>query len=407
MLNFFAALVYQKYRPKVIVVTGTAGKSVTVDFLYQALSKDASVYKTQYHKRHSVGIPLTFLLEKTFNPFKVLAKFLSFMIFPWYKKYPVYIVLEFGFENPKIVSYWAQRLDFDVLVITSIGDIPPFAEVFAGPESLQKKKELFARAIKPGGLIVLNGDDISVFEIGEHLQKIAADDNDPFSAEVVYFGITSDSAVRAENYEIVCEKNAWGSSFSLYTPQGTKDLFLQNIFGKGSVYSALATATVLLKQGYEFEHTCSLLLNLEALHHRMKLYRSRKGYIVLDNTFHISSASIWESLDVLSKMPGERKVCVIGDLLHTGKYALELHQKIGKIAADMCDVFVGIGVRSKFAVDEVKNKKGRAYSAVHFFEYQLKDIEAYLMQELQAGDVVLLAAPHELQLYHVSHTISL
>ena len=118
MLNWLATLVYQRYQPKLIVVSGTAGKSVTIALLRQILGDHQFIFWTRSFQNHRTGLALTFLLEKRLYPITVWVKALSLLVFPW--RYPEYLILEFGFERPRVVDYWLRTLKIDYLIITCL-----------------------------------------------------------------------------------------------------------------------------------------------------------------------------------------------------------------------------------------------------------------------------------------------
>src|SRR3989339_754419 len=56
-----AQLVIRKYKPKIIAITGSLGKTSTKDAVYAVLSKIAYVRKSEKSFNSEIGLPLTIL----------------------------------------------------------------------------------------------------------------------------------------------------------------------------------------------------------------------------------------------------------------------------------------------------------------------------------------------------------
>ena len=71
ILRWESELVLAKYKPKIIAITGSVGKTSTKDAVYAALSKIAYVRKSEKSFNSEIGLPLTILGVKNgwSNPF--------------------------------------------------------------------------------------------------------------------------------------------------------------------------------------------------------------------------------------------------------------------------------------------------------------------------------------------------
>ncbi|MDO8550362.1 MAG: Mur ligase family protein, partial [Ignavibacteria bacterium] len=84
-------LVLQKYKPKVIAITGSVGKTSTKDAVYAVLSGISYVRKSDKSYNSEIGLPLTILgiPNGWSNPFTWLQNILKgFWLFIWPHKYP-------------------------------------------------------------------------------------------------------------------------------------------------------------------------------------------------------------------------------------------------------------------------------------------------------------------------------
>src|SRR5436309_1664814 len=99
ILTLEAKMVLRRYKPKIVAVTGSVGKTSTKDAIYTALLPFAHVRKSAKSFNSDIGIPLTILgLPNAWNDG---AKWLSnicrgFMLAVKSHPYPEWLVLEVG-----------------------------------------------------------------------------------------------------------------------------------------------------------------------------------------------------------------------------------------------------------------------------------------------------------------------
>lgn len=397
MFNFLAKLIYLKYRPKILVVSGTAGKSLTIHIIKHFLEKKTKVYSTNYHKDHKKSIFLTFILESQYKPFSNFLKALKILLTKI--SYPEILIIEFGFEEPKVIDYWLKFLKLDYLIITSIGRIPAFSEVFAGPENIKKRKKRLIENLSVNGYAFINNDDISCLELVEKSKY-----------NVTYFGLSEDSDFRAENIELICNLESTpsicGTSFEINSKYGKRKIFLRNLFGKGIIYASLASCAILVHLGFNFEEICNYLEKFSGLKHRLNLIKSSKGYYILDDSFHLSEASFWQVIDIFKKIPAKRKIILLGDCLDSGKYALDFHFEAGEILSNICDFIITFGIRSKFTIDSAVAYGFEKENTKHFYNNQYHELLHFLDELLRPDDLILITGDKRLNLHKIVDFIS-
>ncbi len=88
---------------------------------------------------------------------------------------------------------------------------------------------------------------------------------------------------------------------------------------------------------------------------RLDIQKSEYGYTVINDCYNANYDSMKAALDCLSKMQGGRKIAVLGDMGELGEYATELHQKVGKVAAeDNVDILITVGTEAKQIAEAAK-----------------------------------------------------
>src|ERR1035437_7203536 len=161
-------LVLSKYKPKVIAITGSVGKTSTKDAIYAVLSKISYVRKSDKSYNSEIGLPLTILGVPNGwnNPIiwlKNIIKGLWLFIAP--HKYPKWLVLEVGIGKPGDMYTTTSWLKSDVVIITAIGETPVHIEFFNSRKHLIEEKSGLIKTLKKDGLLVLNADDEAVLGI--------------------------------------------------------------------------------------------------------------------------------------------------------------------------------------------------------------------------------------------------
>src|SRR3989338_5064811 len=116
-----------KYKPKVIAITGSIGKTSTKDAIYAVISKVSHVRKSEKSYNSEVGLSLTILGVSNGwnNPVLWIRNVLRGMwLYLSPHKYPKWLVLEVGVGKTGDMKRTASWLKADAVVITTIGDTP-------------------------------------------------------------------------------------------------------------------------------------------------------------------------------------------------------------------------------------------------------------------------------------------
>lgn len=385
MLKLLAKLIYLKHKPKIIIVAGTSGKTLTLSIINHIIKDHFTVFQTSYHKNHLLGAILTFLLsdEEGFlnNFFKGLKLLIS-------KFYPEYLLIEFGPERPKVIKRYFSWLKIKILVITSFGKIPAFVEYFAGPEKLLDEYKDLISLLKTDGVCIINSDDMTLVELKNKIFQ-----------QVLTFSL-KDGDVYAENEEFVCNFNNYpvicGTKFNLVFGKKTYPVFMKYLFGKGIIYSSLAAFLVAKLLNIKEEEIINDIESFSGIEGRGIIKRLSNGILVLDNSQHVSLASVQYSLEIIKKI-NRRKILVLGDILHLGELSYEAHSLIGE-KANFVDIFIAYGPRAIIAAESaIKNglEESRAVKLLHLDYERLLE---FLRENLKPEDAVLINGDPELKL---------
>jgi len=188
ILRIESKLILWKYKPKVVAITGSVGKTSTKDAVYAVISGISYVRKSEKSYNSEIGLPLTILgCSNGWNNFFLwlLNILKGFWLFVWPHKYPKWLVLEVGIGKPGDMYRTALWLKTDAVIITAIGETPSHIEFFDSRKHLIEEKSRLIKTLKKDGLLILNNDDETVSEMKEKTRN-----------RIVTFGFKEDSDIK-------------------------------------------------------------------------------------------------------------------------------------------------------------------------------------------------------------------
>ncbi|MCK5211467.1 hypothetical protein KAJ89_02075, partial [Candidatus Parcubacteria bacterium] len=103
-LKFLAKLIIKKYKPKIIGVTGSVGKTSVREAIYTVLKEKYSVRRSIKNYNNELGVPLTIINAEApgkniFGWLVVFYRALKLIIFKD-QNHPEILVLEMGVDKP-------------------------------------------------------------------------------------------------------------------------------------------------------------------------------------------------------------------------------------------------------------------------------------------------------------------
>jgi UDP-N-acetylmuramoyl-tripeptide--D-alanyl-D-alanine ligase len=396
LLQFEAKLVLKKYKPKIVAVTGSVGKTSTKDAIFTVLSTTFFVRKSSKSFNSEIGVPLTILgLPNAWNSpvgwLKNLFDGIALVLFP--HKYPEWLVLEVGADRPgdiKSVAFWLKP---EVSVITRLSDVPVHVEFFDSAEQVRLEKSQLVLATPKTGTVVLNGDDRLV----SSLRPMA-------KGRVLTYGTKNGSQVVGRDFGFLypptpVDTAAPVPATATAFPVGiyfTADIAgeqvmveIEGALGRQQMYSALAALSV----GHALN--VNLLKASEALRKhmappgRMNIIRGLNGSCIIDDTYNSSPVAATEALLTVKDIqaPG-RKIAMFGDMLELGAHSRTEHEKLGKRTAEVAAEIYTVGPRSKWIYNAAL-EAGFDKDRIFWFD-DSADAGLVLSERLQVGDVVLI-----------------
>jgi UDP-N-acetylmuramoyl-tripeptide--D-alanyl-D-alanine ligase len=411
ILTLESKLIIAKYKPFIVAVTGSVGKTTTKDAIFCVL-KDfvppggdpaGHVRKSEKSMNSELGLPLTIIGVPTAwrslsGWMKNIGTGLS-VIFD-HGDYPSCLVLEIGADHPGDIKKVGKWLHPDIAVITQVSDMPVHVEFFKSPAQVMEEKASLADAVKKGGTLVLFADDPKVAALSERVKGK--------DISVMTFGTAEGSTARGSEASFIYEDGApAGLSFKVDMDGNSVPVIMKNILGKTYMYPLLAAAAVAKARGMSAGAILKGLNEYQAPKGRMNIIKGLNGSTILDDTYNSSPDAVHAALETLKEVTTVgRKIAVLGDMMELGKYSVEQHHKIGREAAAVLGpsgILVAVGLRALAIADEAL-KSGMPAEAVHTFESS-DEAAAFLPTIVQPGDVILVKGSQSPRLERVSKAL--
>src|SRR3989344_3449317 len=400
MLTLEARAVLKKYKPKLIAITGSVGKTSTKDAVYDVLKTSFFVRKSEKSYNSEIGIPLTILgiTNAWGNPFlwvKNLLSGLALIVLP--SHYPQWLVVEVGLDKPGDVKRATRLFSPDILIYTRFADVPVHVENFSSPEALFAEKALLIDVLKQEGLLVLNQDDERILALKQRSRSM-----------VVTFGFDEKAMVRASHDETEYDKegNPLGAIFKINFDGSAVPIRLSNVFGKQYMYAALAAVAVGAYLKVNMITMVEALALFKTPPGRTKLLPAIKGAFIIDDTYNSSPVAAEAALQTLSQWSRDgKKIAVLGDMLELGKYAVEEHRRIGKVAGAAADMLLCVGARAQFIAEGALDG---GMSEKNIFQFNdAREAGKFLESKLGKGDVVLIKGSQSMRMERAVEEIML
>lgn len=389
-LRILAKLTLAKYRPGIIGVTGSVGKTSAKDAVYAVLRSVRKIRASSGNFNNEIGLPLTILGDwQKEGGFFFWCRVLLSSVFRLVIRvnYPELLILEYAVDRPGDLKYLLDIAKPQIGIITAVGDIPVHVEFYSGPDAVAKEKAHLVEALPAAGFAILNFDDEAVLDMKERTR-----------AHVITFGFGEGAEIRITNFENRMEDNRFaGINFKVEYGGSFVPIRLNNCFGKAQAYAAAAAAAVGLSFGMNLVRIAESLSYYESPSRRMKLLPGIKGTYILDDSYNASPLSMHAAIDTVKSFKYEgRKIGVLGDMLEIGKYTLDAHEAIGVLSTKVFDILITVGPRSKFIADAAF-KNGLAKKNIFSFD-TADEAKSKVQEVIRKGDLILIKASRAMAL---------
>ncbi len=383
IITLEAKLVLLRFKPKIIAITGSVGKTSTKDAVFSALSDSIHIRKNQKSFNSEIGVPLTILgLDNGYNDFfKWLTNIFEGLLVLFTKKYPERLVLEVGVDRPGDMEHMMRWIKIDIAIFTRFPNVPAHVEYFSSPKEVINEKKKMLLGVKPDGYVVLNADDSEVLKIKDVCKR-----------KVMTFGIENDADVKVSNEEIMYDSalRPTGVNFKVDYNKNSIPVKIKGVLGRQHIYPVLAGMICGIIEGITPVQVSEAMEKHQSAPGRMTILWGMKDSIIIDDSYNASPVAVQEALKVLGKIQSNgKKIAVLGDMSEIGKYTANEHKIIGKMVNDLhIDYLFTLGKRAEFFAEEAI-KTGMSVENIFIFN-EYGELTKKLKEVIEKGSIILI-----------------
>jgi UDP-N-acetylmuramoyl-tripeptide--D-alanyl-D-alanine ligase len=341
---------------RIVVVTGSVGKTGTKEALRLALASQGVIHASAASYNNHWGVPLSLCRCPAAAGFGVF---------------------EIGMNHAGEIEPLTRLVRPHVAIVTAIA--PVHLEFFASIEAIADAKSEIFLGLEPGGAAVINRDS-------GQFARLAANAARAGVARIVSFG----------------EHTAADASLLEWRPQADGSFVLARIFGREVTYTLGAPGRHLALNSLAVLATvCLLDADVEASAHALadiQAMRGRGGRLILpvpggnvtiiDESYNANPASMRAALALLGETNGpspRRRIAVLGDMLELGEHGPELHRGLAEdIIVDGVELVFCCGPLMKNLWDALPASRRGSYAS------NASELEAHVLAAARAGDIVMV-----------------
>lgn len=379
-LALFARAVIRRYHPKVIMISGSVGKTSTKDAVANVLSKQFYLRKSEKSFNSELGVPFT--IFGVGNPWhdplawlKVIREVVALLFLP--NHYPKLLVLEVGADRPGDLAKIVKIVTPDAVVITRLPEVPVHVEAYANPEAVREEEFYPAYFLPSRGPLILAAED----EFARSLAKRAG-------TQAITYGLSPDADVRVSHIDFhTVRGEVVGMQAQVEMGERKGKIVVNGAIGEHQILPVAAALAVAKAYGIELADGLEALKKYEAPAGRGRLLEGLHDSSIIDDSYNASPVAVEMALASLKNFPkAKRRIAVLGDMLELGRYSVAEHQRIGTLAAQSADVVVSVGVRARRIAESARvDRAGCAFS----YDDSMEAARG-LAEYVQPGDVVLI-----------------
>ena len=339
----------------VVAITGSVGKTSTKDMVASVLSQKYKVLKTQGNYNNEIGMPLTLLSLKDEEV----------------------MVLEMGMNSFGEISLLSRIAKPDVAIITNIGTA--HIGLLGSRENILKAKLEILEGLNKDGTVIINYDNDLLNDWYER-------EKDKYN--IITYGTQEGSMILGK--DAIFHEN--GTNCKAIIDNKTYEVNIP-VGGEHFVSNSLCALSVAKVFEIPIEKALKGIENFELTKKRMEIKQAKCGAMIINDCYNANYDSMKAALDYLGKLPNQRKIAVLGDMLELGEYSKELHEKVGdEVAKNNIDILICVG---KESINIAKRaEKGGVKNILHCNSN--KEAIEILKEKLNKQDAVLLKASNSL-----------
>ena len=337
------------YSGKLIAITGSNGKTIVKEWLYQMLQQFATVVRSPRSYNSQLGVPLSlWLLDDTFE----------------------YAIIEAGISMPGEMEILEGIIRPDIGILTNIGEA--HAENFNSlEEKLKEKLTLFKRA----GLIICND---GLVESDKTIEKTVT------GARIRKADWTFDG-----NAMYIFRKNIppGDESGILLSMAKTGESFHLPYSDRASVENLTNVTTTMLELGFPAKKISRAIRHIEPVKMRLETLKGIMNSTIISDGYNSDLTGLKVALDVLNQQnQHQKKVVIISDILQSGLDDNRLY-------SEASEVLRFYGIDKVYCIGEHISSQSKSFpESAEFYADVSQFLEQFSREEITDAAVLVKGA---------------
>ncbi len=359
-LAALARFLISRFRPYIIGVTGSSGKTTTKYFIGELIKATEETVKIAPGNLNTkTGLPLSVLgFHKSpknyfqwlwialYSPIKALFTF----------KFEKFLILEYAADLPGDMDKLVRIAAPQIVAVTSIGSA--HIEIFETEEAIAKEKWQLAAAAK-----------VAVVTNRQVAQKVAKL-KEPSAA---FYILPSMKFAKAENVKLQTNK----MTFDFYLSNDKKEVEFK-YFGKHNIENLEIAAFVSYLATKKTKPILNAIKDLQPLEGRgRRIYIKDRDILMIDESYNANPASMLSALSILAAIRQGRRVAVLGQMAEIGPISKDAHREVAEAAKKSADYTIGVG-------EEFKN------SRLDIWYGNVSELNQHILEIIRPGDIILV-----------------
>jgi len=337
----------RKINPKVIMITGSSGKTTTKELVYSVISQKFNTIKTPLNHNNEIGLCQTLfsMTEET----EVL-------------------IIEAGMRGLGEIELISKYAEPDISIISNVGT----AHIgrLGSRENIAKAKCEITSHQNPDGILIAHDDEIIKNTVN-------------YNGKKVYFSIN----------DVTVTDRKIGRSEFIYN--GEK--YLLNIEGDYNIENSLSAINAGRYLGIEYDLIRKGLAEYKPIEKRWEIEKIA-GFNVINDSYNANPDSMKATLNTVLDLYPDVTV-VLGDMGELGVNEVEYHKKVGefinsKIKNGSDVKIITVGNLSKNISDEIKACYTKNFSTN-------EDVARYILDNVKIGTTIFLKGSRAMKLEEI------
>lgn len=381
-LRALAKAVRRHYKPLVVAISGSVGKTSTRLAVATVLQKLGYVGQPNGNYNTEIGVSLAILRSRTGNRSVIawLGVFVRGLFFLVKKQfYPQVLVLEFGSDRPGDGKPLVRLARPTIGIVTNISET--HLEKLGSLQGVAAEEGELVFGLPQEGWAILNRDDELVWAMRERTK-----------AKVLSYGFNEEAQIKIINWQLIKKEDVYGTVVKIVYQGSAVPIFVPGAVGQQYAYVCAAAVAAGLAVGLNIVDIAQELNEFVPAAGRMRPLVGFNNCILIDDTYNSSPLACKIALQTLKQLHDsqlvKRTIAVLGDMLELGEQSVILHQQVGEQAADLnIDILVTVG---NLAANIAQGAKERNQQMIVHRLADTNQAVELLKGIIQEGDAVLI-----------------